>query len=103
MFAGLFGGRGAAGSEDRLDADRRRLGAGLLTLEINTIIKEGITAERMPVLPHALLDIAVEYATLLLRNPGIAAEEMEAFLLEGVRASTTVAVAPAEEGAAPAA
>jgi hypothetical protein len=94
MFAGLFG-----GGDDRLDADRRRLGAGLLALEINTIIKEGITAERMPALPHALLDIAVEYCALILRNPGLSAEELESFLVAGARASPAVAVIPVTEDA----
>jgi hypothetical protein len=54
------------GPGDRIDADGRRLGASLLNLEINTIVSEGITAERMPVLPHALLDIIKEYVETLL-------------------------------------
>jgi hypothetical protein len=54
------------GPGDRISADGRRLGASLLNLEINTIVSEGITAERMPVLPHALLDIIKEYVETLL-------------------------------------
>lgn len=41
---------------------------GLLNLEINTIIKENMTAERMPALPHAILDIAGEYALQLVQS-----------------------------------
>jgi len=52
--------------EDRLAADSRELGASLLGLEINTIIKAGITAERMPVLPHALLDMQIDFCQTLL-------------------------------------
>jgi hypothetical protein len=51
---------------DRIGADGKRLGASLLSLEVNTIISEGITAESMPVMPHALLDIAVEYIQAML-------------------------------------
>jgi hypothetical protein len=34
----------------------------LLNIEVNTIIRENMTAEPMPPLPHALLDIAGDYA-----------------------------------------
>jgi len=37
----------------------------LLNLEINTVIKEGMTAEPMPAVPHALLDLAGDYRNLL--------------------------------------
>lgn len=39
----------------------RELARDLVTLEINTIIKNNMTAERMPSVPNALLDIAREY------------------------------------------
>lgn len=38
----------------------------LLTLEVNTIIKQDMTGEPMPALAHALLDIAEAYAAFLL-------------------------------------
>ena len=37
----------------------------LLTMEANTIVRDNMTGEPMPPLPHALLDIAGEYANLL--------------------------------------
>jgi hypothetical protein len=37
----------------------------LLTMEANTIVRDNMTGEPMPPLPHALLDIAGEYAGLL--------------------------------------
>jgi hypothetical protein len=37
----------------------------LLDIEVNTIIRENMTAEPMPPLPHALLDIARDYAQQL--------------------------------------
>ena len=37
----------------------------LLNIEVNTIVRDSMTAEQMPVLPHALLDIANEYARTL--------------------------------------
>ena len=52
-------------------ADRARLievAHNLLSLEVNTILKENMTGERMPPLPHALLDVAGEYARALLRD-----------------------------------
>jgi hypothetical protein len=39
----------------------RELAQDLVTLEVNTIVKENMTAERMPSLPNALLDVAREY------------------------------------------
>ncbi len=65
--------------EDRLDADRRRLGASLLRLEINTIIQENMTAERMPVLPHALLDIFEDYSALVM-DAALSEAELRAIL-----------------------
>jgi hypothetical protein len=44
----------------------RDMGKALLTLEVNTILKSSISAERMPSLPHAMLDIAQEYSGALL-------------------------------------
>jgi hypothetical protein len=41
------------------------LGSSLLTLEVSTIIKENMTAEPMPPLPHALLDLAIDYCVKL--------------------------------------
>jgi hypothetical protein len=35
----------------------------LLTLEVNTIVKVGVTARKMPEAPHALLDIVGDYDT----------------------------------------
>jgi hypothetical protein len=52
-------------------ADRARLievAHNLLSLEVNTILKENMTGERMPPIPHALLDVAGEYARVLLRD-----------------------------------
>lgn len=43
----------------------RELARNLLSLEVNTILKENITAERMPAVGHTLLDIAGEYARFL--------------------------------------
>jgi hypothetical protein len=37
----------------------------LLTLEVNTVIKDGLTANKMPPLPFALLDIIAAYANCL--------------------------------------
>jgi hypothetical protein len=37
----------------------------LLTMEANTIVRDNMTGEPMPPLPHALLDIAGDYASLL--------------------------------------
>ena len=38
----------------------------LLNIEANTIIRDNMTAEPMPPVPHALIDIAAEYARVLL-------------------------------------
>lgn len=45
----------------------------LLTLEVNTIIKDGMTANKMPPLPFALLDILSAYANCL-RSFGLSLE-----------------------------
>lgn len=42
-----------------------RLGRDLLTLEINTILKDTMTAEPMPPWPHAVLSLVREYAGFL--------------------------------------
>lgn len=54
------------GGDDKLDLPE--VVRGLLNLEINTIIKSNMTAERMPALPHAILDIAGEYARKLVES-----------------------------------
>jgi hypothetical protein len=46
---------------DEFAASFREIGRDLLNLEINTIEKPNLTARKMPVLPHALLDIAGFY------------------------------------------
>jgi len=46
----------------------REIGRDLLNLEVNTIVKPNLTARKMPVLPHALLDIAEYYLTELTKN-----------------------------------
>ncbi len=43
----------------------RQIGRDLLNLEINTIVKSNVTARKMPVVPHAVLDIAQTYADKL--------------------------------------
>jgi hypothetical protein len=43
----------------------RLLGQSLLTLEVSTILKSNMTAEPMPPLPHALLDLAIDYCVKL--------------------------------------
>lgn len=37
----------------------------LLNIEVNTIVRDNMTGEPMPTVPHALLDIAGEYATMM--------------------------------------
>jgi hypothetical protein len=49
----------------------------LLALEVNTIIKEGMTATGMPATPHALIDIANEYDAKL-KELGAAGEHADA-------------------------
>jgi hypothetical protein len=44
------------------------IGRDLLNLEVNTIEKPNLTARKMPVLPHALLDIAEYYLNELTKN-----------------------------------
>ncbi|HLT39124.1 MAG TPA: hypothetical protein VK034_22725, partial [Enhygromyxa sp.] len=41
--------------------DLKEILGDLLTLEVNTIIKDGMTANKMPALPFALLDILAGY------------------------------------------
>jgi hypothetical protein len=45
--------------------DLKGILSDLLTLEVNTIIKDGMTANKMPALPFALLDILAAYANCL--------------------------------------
>lgn len=55
-------GSGDAGSQPSdLVEQIREMAHDLVTLEINTIIKSNMTAERMPTVPNALLDIARDY------------------------------------------
>lgn len=92
MLFGLFGRKDRAGDPQ---PDRRRLGASLLRLEINTIVKRTMTAETMPELPHALLDIAMEYSQVLLADApraGLTPLELNGFLFGGQRAVTAVPV-----------
>jgi hypothetical protein len=42
--------------------DLTRTARSLLDIEVNTIIRDNMTAEPMPPLPHALIDIAQDYA-----------------------------------------
>ncbi len=44
------------------------IGRDLLNLEVNTIEKPNLTGRKMPVLPHALLDIVEYYLTFLTRK-----------------------------------
>lgn len=74
------------------EASWRGLGKSLLTLEINTIVKPSITAERMPALPHALLDIVQEYSGELL-DQGVLLEE---YLVQPPRGDATPALAQAQ-------
>jgi hypothetical protein len=45
--------------------DLTRTARSLLNIEVNTIIRDNMTAEQMPPAPHALLDIAQGYADTL--------------------------------------
>lgn len=45
--------------------DLKGILGNLLTLEVNTVIKDGLTATKMPPLPFALLDILAIYANCL--------------------------------------
>ncbi len=62
--------------------DLRGVARSLLTLEINTIIKSNMTAEPMPPAPHALLDLAGEYAQAMARM-GVDVLATRALLLRG--------------------
>ena len=45
--------------------DLTRTARSLLNIEVNTIVRDNMTAEQMPPAPHALLDIAQNYADTL--------------------------------------
>ena len=45
--------------------DLTRTARALLNIEVNTIVRDNMTAEQMPTAPHALLDIAQGYADTL--------------------------------------
>lgn len=70
------------------EANGTLLGQSLLRLEINTIIKDGMTGEPMPPLPHALLDLALQYLETLGRH-GLALDATVAgwTLADGARAT----------------
>src|SRR5262245_39937247 len=74
--------------------DLTRTARSLLNIEVNTIVRDNMTAEHMPPAPHALLDIAQDYADTL---SGIGVD-MQAFF-EGapgpVRAAPRWVSAPA--------
>jgi hypothetical protein len=48
--------------------DLRELAKGLLTLEINTVRKDGMSAQKMPTAPHAIVEVAQVYWDFLCRN-----------------------------------
>lgn len=48
-----------------LALDLTGLARDLLRLQVNTIVRDNMTAEPMPAVPHALLDIAGDYANTL--------------------------------------
>jgi hypothetical protein len=48
-----------------LTIDLTRTARSLLNIEVNTILRDNMTAEEMPPAPHALLDIAQDYADAL--------------------------------------
>jgi hypothetical protein len=48
-----------------LGIDLTRTARSLLNIEVNTILRDNMTAEEMPPAPHALLDIAQDYADAL--------------------------------------
>lgn len=56
------------------------LGQSLMRLEINTILKDSMTGAPMQPLPHALLDVAVEYAETLHDTYGVSYAEIGARL-----------------------
>lgn len=49
----------------RASSDLTTITRRLLNIEVNTIIRDRITGEPMPPVPHALLDIASDYASAL--------------------------------------
>jgi hypothetical protein len=55
-------------AEPRMDTNRlEHLLSDLFSLEVNTIIKQGMTATKMPNLAHALIDVARDYGLALNR------------------------------------
>jgi len=51
--------------DDSILSTMREIGRDLLNIEVNTIEKPNLAALKMPVLPHALLDIAETYIGML--------------------------------------
>ncbi|MFC7542049.1 hypothetical protein ACFQU2_24745 [Siccirubricoccus deserti] len=50
---------------DNLRASADGLLRGLLTLQVNTILKDGMTGEQVPTISHALIDVAYAYLDYL--------------------------------------
>jgi hypothetical protein len=61
-------------------AGAKRLLDDLLNLEVNTIVKTGMTGRKMPALGHALIDIFSDYDSWLCRHGGPINEQWSAFL-----------------------
>jgi hypothetical protein len=61
-------------------AGAKRLLDDLLNLEVNTIVKTGMTGRKMPALGHALIDIFSGYDSWLCRHGGAINEQWSAFL-----------------------
>ncbi|WP_029010173.1 hypothetical protein [Azospirillum halopraeferens] len=75
---------------DGIDGFIRDLKRNLLTLEVNTILKDNMTAEPMPSVPHALLDVAGEY-TQALEGMGV---NVDRFFTAAAGDARTVDVSP---------
>jgi hypothetical protein len=58
---------GAGSLADELNSQVRKLAFDLFTLEVNTILKDNMTGQRMPAPATALLDIAIEYVAAFTR------------------------------------
>lgn len=58
--------------DDSILSTMREIGRDLLNIEVNTIEKPNLAALKMPVLPHALLDIAETYIGMLTQKLDLA-------------------------------
>jgi hypothetical protein len=56
---------------DNLRASADGLLRGLLTLQVNTILKDGMTGEQVPTISHALIDVAYAYLDYLQEVAGM--------------------------------